>query len=1062
MKRDGENSMPPLEIKLFGAMEVQVNGVPLPPLRSRKELWLLALLALQNGRPVKRARLAQELWPFPDHAVDQAAYNLRRGLTNLRKALGTEAYRLQSPTLDTLRLNIENANVDIAEWEVARQLKDVVSLETALACYAGPLLRECTELWAVQQRADKEQQYLQVLQARSESAGSAGDWETVDRCSRRVVEIDPFCESAQRGLMRGLAQGGNHYAALQAYQEFSLRLHRIRNTLPEPETTTLYEKLRAELRDRPRARTETKEATSEMPNAEGEAKANPPLRRLPVPLTALIGRAQELEAIRSRFQQARLLTLTGAGGIGKTRLAIQLAEELSAGFRDGVCFVDMSTLTDGEQIAQMAVAALNSRETSQSSPLQTLLDFLSDKHLLLLLDNCEHLVDTCAALAETLLQHCRYLQILATSRQPLDVQGESVWRVSSLSLPDAKQLPGDNAALTNLLQTYAAIQLFVERACLARSDFVLTPQNAPAVLQICQQLDGIPLALELAAARVKALPVEQIAIRLDDRFRLLTNGPRTALSRQRTLEAAIKWSFDLLSEEDRAMLSALSVFVGGWTLEAAEAVCEGTEGRKGEKEKRRKGDTIANRQSTMDGLTRLVDRSLVIYEQEGGQARYRLLETVRQYSREELADERGAQSGRERHLDYFLHLVEEASPHLQGKQQAQWLTRLETEHDNLRAALEWSLTQPTASERGLQMASLLWRFWHKRGYLSLGRQMLANALERTPAVGNTAIRAEALNGAGMLACLQGDHAAANTYFQASLAIGNERDDAMLQANALHSLGQMAWNRHDYPQARRYFANALALHREFSEPAQVAITLNYLGVVASDEGDHGAARQCFEEGLAIGTELNDMNLIASSLHGLAHRAFYCKDYPEARRFYSEELTLARRLHDRELTAKTLHRLACVEHDLQNYPAARMLFEESLTLARKLSYRDLLSAVLYSLGKTAAAQEDYAFARDCFAERLAISVQAGDRPGLFYTLDAVAAMLAAQGQAFRAVTLFSVAQTLRESLLMPPPPDIVSETPRLQSARAALGEAQFAQAWEKGRLLSLEEAIDQAVQ
>ncbi len=231
-----------------------------------------------------------------------------------------------------------------------------------------------------------------------------------------------------------------------------------------------------------------------------------------------------------------------------------------------------------------------------------------------------------------------HLHILATSRQPLDVQGESVWRVSSLSLPDAKQLPGDNASLTNLLQTYAAIQLFVERAMQAQSDFVLTPQNAPAVLQICRQLDGIPLALELAAARVKALPVEQIAIRLDDRFRLLTNGPRTALSRQRTLEAAIKWSFDLLSEEDRAMLSALSVFVGGWTLEAAEAVCEE---RKGEKEKRRKGEE--ENQSTMNGLARLVDRSLAIYEQEGGQARYRLLETVRQYSREELADEAAAQ-----------------------------------------------------------------------------------------------------------------------------------------------------------------------------------------------------------------------------------------------------------------------------------------------------------------------------------------------------------------------------------------------------------------------------------
>ncbi len=1128
MERDSDGETPPLTIKLFGAMDARVNGLSLPKLRSRKELWLLALLALRGGKPVKRAWLAQELWPFPDHAVDQAAYNLRRGLTNLRKALGTQSFRLHSPTPDSLCLAIENASVDVAEWDALCARSDAASLELALACYTGPLLKECTESWALAEREAREQQYLQVLQARSAMAMAANEWETAVRCLRRVMEVDPLRESALRGLMEALAQSGNVYAALQTYQEFSLKLHRERNALPGQEITTLYQQLRTKLRDKPRPVSETKNETPVETSGTREAEAEPAslepasltpaspdtavietaaliiassdtattktsalefpnsprLRRLPVPLTALIGREKEMEAILARLSQARLLTLAGAGGIGKTRLAIQLAEELSGNFSDGACFVDLSALTDGAQIAQMMAAMLGVSEAPDRPLLQTLQEFLNDKQLLLILDNCEHLIETCADLAESLLQQCRALRILATSRQPLDVQGESVWRVASLTLPDANLTPIDRASLADFLHSYAAIQLFVERATQAQADFVLTPQNAPAVIQICRQLDGIPLALELAAARVKALPVEQIAARLNDRFQLLTNGPRTALSRQRTLEAAMKWSFDLLSSEDRAMLHILSLFVGGWTLEAAEATWQGTGNREqGTEEKKRRREeekteeqelgnreqgtggtqsAIGNRQLTIDGLSRLVDRSLVIYEQEGGEARYRLLETVRQYSRQELENEAGAQEARERHLDYYLRLAEEAHPNLQGKQQAWWLNWLEREHDNLRAALEWSLAQPETAERGLQMASALWRFWHKRGYLSLGRQILANVLERTRPLGNTPTRAEALNGVGMLACFQGDHATAQAYFEESLSVGNERDDPAIRANALHSLGQMAWNRHDYAQARVYFAQALAIHREHAGATQVAVTLNYLGVVASDEGDHEAAQRHFEEGLAIGTELGDKSLIAGALHGLAHRAFYRKNFSDARRLYAEELALARSLHDRELTAKTLHRLGCVEHELRNYNAARILFEESLTLARELSYRDLLSAVLYSLGKTASAQQDYSYARRCFEERLTISVQSGDKPGLFYTLDAVAAMFAVQGQERRAVLLFAVAQTLRESLLMPMPPENVAETPRLLAARAALGEEEFTQVWEQGRALTLEEAIEQAMQ
>src|SRR5579884_1061615 len=445
----------------------------------------------------------------------------------------------------------------------------------------------------------------------------------------------------------------------------------------------------------------------------------PPLRslspettNLPVQLTSFIGREKEMEEIKRLLSRTRLLTLTGSGGCGKTRLAAQVGADLLADFADGVWLVELAAIADPALVPQTVASTLGIREEPGQRLLETLQQHLKPKSLLLLLDNCEHLSAACAQLAETLLQACPNLRILASSREALGIAGELAYRVPSLSLPELPRLPSAEAALVPALARCEATRLFVERAALSYPGFALTEQNAPAVAQVCVRLDGIPLAIELAAARIKVLSADQIAARLDDRFRLLTGGSRTALPRQQTLRALIDWSYDLLSEAERTLLRRLSVFAGGWTLEAAEAVCSA---------------------DALHLLTSLVDKSLAVYEEQAGEARYRLLETVREYARDRLLESGEMEEVRERHFAFFLRMAEEIEPKLTGLEQAAWLDRLEGEYDNLRAASGWALSAAEGAQAGLRLAGALWRFWEIRGHIDEGRGRLKNALDRPDA-----------------------------------------------------------------------------------------------------------------------------------------------------------------------------------------------------------------------------------------------------------------------------------------------------------------------------------------
>jgi len=622
----------------------------------------------------------------------------------------------------------------------------------------------------------------------------------------------------------------------------------------------------------------------------------PPLRSernsgqiLPWPLSSFVGRERELADVRRLLASTRLLTITGTGGCGKTRMSLATATAVLEEYPDGVRFVELAALSDPALVLPTVAAAVDVREVPGHSLQTVLVEDLRSKQLLLILDNCEHLVEACATLVAALLQACPGLRVLATSRETLGVPGETVWRVPSLSFPDPRQLPPQDA-----LMEYEAVRLFVERAAAVQQNFALTPENARAVADVCRRLDGIPLAIELAAARIPTLPVEEIAVRLRDRFRLLTRGSRTALPRQQTLRAAMDWGYHLLSVPEQTALRRLSIFAGSWTLDAAEAICEGSH---------------VNAQDVMDLLTQLAFKSWVFADEERGRVRYRCLETIVQYGRERLSEagEGDAAAARTRHLDWYLRLAQDAEPTLVGAGQAAELDRLETEHDNLRIALDWAV-QSGNVEAGLRLATAVWRFWFIRGYLGEGRQWL-NALLGRDGVVTLATRAKALWVAGRLAGYgQGDYAAGRAMCEQSLAIwrtlGNERGIATV----IGDLGVVAFGQVDIPTARACHQESLEIWRRLGDRRGIAISLHNLGRVEYHEGSWDAARRLFEESMTIWQEIGDTQNSALARTNLGFVALNCGDHTSAAREFAASLAAQRELGDRRRMAYSLEGFA----------------------------------------------------------------------------------------------------------------------------------------------------------
>lgn len=639
---------------------------------------------------------------------------------------------------------------------------------------------------------------------------------------------------------------------------------------------------------------------------------------LPIQLTSFIGREREIAEIKRLLATARLLTITGTGGSGKTRLALQVAAEVMEAVPDGVWLIELAGLSDSVLVPHMVASALSVPEQPNRPVTDTLVGYLRTQSSLLVLDNCEHVLSACASLGQVLLQACSDLRILATSREALGVPGEILWPVPPLSMPGAREVP----PLPHLMQ-YEAVRLFVERSVSSQPNFALSENNAPAVVQVCQRLDGIPLAIELAAGRARVLAVKQIAARLDDRFRLLTGGGRTALPRHQTLRATMDWSYDLLSEPQRALWRRLSVFAGGCTLEAAEAVCS--------------GEDVAGA-DILDLLSQLVDKSLVVAELSGGEARYRMLETVREYGRERLLEVGEDLAVRRRHRDWHLQLAERAGQELQGPGQQVWLERLETEHDNLRAALDWSKAEPGGVEAGLRLAGALFWFWWMRGYWSEGRRWLEGTLARSGEAPASALP-KALRGAANLAWHQGDYDHAVALCEKGLAVCADVGDREHTAWLLMNLGIVAMHKGESEHAARLFEDSLALGRELGHRVLISQALAQLGHLARRSGDYEKAAAFFKDSLALSREAGNKRLIAYALRSMGIVALRQEDYAAADAFYTESLTLCRDVGDRWVIEECLEGLAGVTCARGTYMHAARLFGAAEALRDLLGRRRL---------------------------------------------------------------------------------------------------------------------------
>jgi predicted ATPase/DNA-binding CsgD family transcriptional regulator len=636
----------------------------------------------------------------------------------------------------------------------------------------------------------------------------------------------------------------------------------------------------------------------------GATSGEAPRGTLPIELTSFVGRRRELAEAEALLGMARLLTITGPGGCGKTRLALRMAADLAAGFSGGACFVGLASLTDADLVPQTLAQVLGVRETPNLSLPEALKKRLEVDETLLLMDNCEHLVEGCAGLADALLRSCPNLKILATSREALGVSGEVVWAVPPLSVPD------DGAATSpEALLRHDAARLFVERAKSVAPAFALTKQNTPALAHLCRRLDGMPLAIELAAARMRVMSVNQIAERLDDRFRLLATHSRTTVSRHKTLRATMDWSHDLLADNERVLFRRLSVFAGGFTLEAAEQVCAG-EG--------------IERDDVLDLLSRLVDKSLVVVEERSGEARYRLLETVRQYGWEKLEESGEAEVVRRQHASFFLTWAEEMEPKIEPNinitDRRLWLERLEIEHDNLRAALRWA--QESSPEMGLRLAVALHWLWYHRGYLSEGRGWYERALLRAPA--RTATRARALYGAGWIAWAQGDHPVARPRLEESVEIWRELGGGPGLAHALWILGLEMLDRGEPAVARSLTEESVKIFRTIGDQFGIAESLANLGAIVLNQGDHALASSLLEESLAISRKMGDDWMLSLPLRNLGVAAFRRGDHDRAAVLIKESLVLLRELGDKLYTSRSLECLAAVDARRGAYGRAARLF------------------------------------------------------------------------------------------------------------------------------------------
>ena len=1032
-----------MEFRILGPLEVWEADRRLA-LGGPKHRGLLAILLLEANRVVSTDRLIELLWG--DETPDTVSNTLQVCVSQLRKVLepghvrGTPYQVLVSQEPGYL-IRIAPEQLDLGGFEQLREEArrasadghpDVAAttLREALALWRGPPLAElATEPYAVAESARLNEMRLRALEDRIEADLTLGRHADLVGELEALVAAHPLRERLRAQLMLALYRSGRQAEASDVY-------HKTRAVLVEElgiePGSELQKLLKAVLNQDP----------SLDPQPVTERSPAPRTNHLPLQLTSFVGRTDDMAEVTRRLSRTRLLTLTGAGGIGKTRLAIEVASRQAENYRDGIWLVELAPLSDPELVPQAVASALGIGRGARP-PTERLVEFLKERQVLLLLDNCEHLVDPTARLAKLLLEAAQGLRVLATSRESLGVLGEAAWRVPSLSVPDPTQLlSGED------LTRFEAVALFISRAETAGHSFTLDESTGSQVVQLCARLDGIPLAIELAAARLTVLSLEQVVARLNDRFRLLSGGSRTALPRQQTLRNTIDWSYEMLSESERALLRRLSIFAGGIGLEAAEGVC---------------GGTPVNEGDVLDLLAGLVRKSLVLVQETGGEARYRLLESIRHYGRIRLAEAGESEMIGDRHRDWFLSFAEGVEPRLRGPEQVKWAERLELDHDNLRGAFEWSL-QTQNVEKSLRLARAMGWFWHVRGHITEGREWLSRSLplaKADPAVAS--LRAQALAWTSILAMDHGDTAEAGRLAEDSLAGHREIDDRWGVGFALQMLGVIAITLDEHERATRLLEESLTMFRAPGDNWAISRSLNLLGVEAHARGQYPRAAEVLNQALTISRQLGDTWHIASTLQNLGQVELSQSNYERASRLFEEALTVLGEVGGKDQTAVALYRLGIVARCRNDYDGALAFEQRCLGLARELGDKHIQAYSLCELGVTLQLTGDWSQATSVLKESLALLLLVEDRWCMTKCFEALAAVAVERDHLPRAAELLGAAQALREEIGAPVEPyERAGLEGQLSAVRAGLGASTAEELLKDGRAMPLNETIASVLQ
>ena len=1024
-----------MEFRILGPLEV-VNEDTLVDIPGTKLRALLALLLLHPNQVVSTDRLVDGLWG--ETPPKTAPNTLQTHVSHLRSALaGTgagENGQLVVTKFPGYLLAADPEQIDAGRFERLaeagrRALDDaapdeaVAKLTEALSLWRGPALADFAfEPFASSEGARLEELRLAVVADRMEAQLALGRHTEVAGELRQLVDKHPLRERLWAQLMTALYRCGRQAEALRAFSELRRVLGEELGIEPSHELQRLEEAIllqKPELDWHPPAMA-----------VERSLPARPVRHNLPVQLTSFVGRETELQRVSEALAEARLVTLCGPGGVGKTRLALVAAGRVFDQRPDGVFLVELAPLADPGLVAAQTLAALGLTEESRS-PLDALVDHLRERRLLLVLDNCEHLLTASAQLADVLLRACPGVGILATSREPLHTAAETTITVPPLPVPET------GLQHLDAVSQYDAVKLFLARARAVRTDFELSPGNAEGIARVCRRLDGIPLALELAAARTRAMTPEEIADRLDDRFRLLTAGATTGPARHQTLRAAVDWTYESLSDVERLVFNRLSVFAGSFSLDDAETVC---------------GMTPLTEDDVLDVLLVLVDKSLVLADGQSQTTRYRMLETLRHYATGKLTDSGEHDQARARLLEWAISLAEVAEPNLEGRDQGRWLDLLETEHDNLRAALSWGIGLDDVGG-ALCLAAALWRFWEVRGYLTEGRRWLERLLA-LPGDVPPHLRAKALNSAGVLAQRQSAYDAAQALYEASLTIRRELHDQRGMAAALLGLGNLAGLQGDHGRGEKLFQESLAIGRAVDEPRVVAAALANLGWLAHERGDLRCARELLQESLDIFADLRDGHGSANALHRLGAIAQSEGDWSTARSFYEESLRMQRELGERYGVVWSLSALADVLEAEGDAEAAGRMLEDVLTLSQELGNKYCETITLTRLAERAWSATDRAGADRLFRRAVALAERLGDRPSLVRCLHGLARLSQVEGDFDRATRLLAAGQSVA--------PGEGDGDDEVSALRDGLGQARFLTAWMAGRSMDPAEAARYAAE